>query len=255
MSAPITSYFESFDAARLAIHREGAGHPVVLLHGLFSSAFMNWIKWGHGARLADAGFEAIMLDFRAHGESDAPRDPAAYPPGVLVRDASALVDYLGLEDERYDLVGFSLGARTALHAAAHGVLRPRRLVVCGMGLAGLGEWERRAAHFKRVIDEFDTIKPDSPLYTARTFLKSQGVDRVAARLLLDGMGDFDIAALSNIAAPSAVICGVDDNDNGSGRELSRVLPDAVFKEVPGTHLNSVTNAALGEAITAFLVQR
>ena len=28
-----------------------------------------------------------------------------------------------------------------------------------MGVAGLSDWERRADHFKRVIDEFDTIKP------------------------------------------------------------------------------------------------
>ena len=42
------------------------------------------------ARLADAGFEAIMMDFRVHGDSDAPHDPACYPKGVLVRDAAAL---------------------------------------------------------------------------------------------------------------------------------------------------------------------
>ena len=28
-----------------------------------------------------------MPDWRAHGQSAAPHDPAAYPPNVLVRDA------------------------------------------------------------------------------------------------------------------------------------------------------------------------
>jgi len=247
-----SEHFSSFDGTDLAIHRAGSGRPVVLLHGLFSSAHMNWIKWGHDTRLAEAGFEAIMLDFRVHGESEAPAAPSAYPQGVLVRDAAALVDHCGLEAGEYDLVGFSLGARTALHAAANGMLAPRRLAACGMGLEGLGEWERRAAHFKRVIDEFDTIRPGSPLYVARTFLKSQGVDRAAARLLLDAGGDFDLAKLEAITMPCAIICGDEDDDNGSAADLAAALPEARHIEVPGSHLNSVTKPELGEAITAFL---
>lgn len=244
--------FESFDGTRLAFHRTGEGRPVVLLHGLFSSAHMNWIKWGHHERLAEAGFEAVMLDFRVHGDSDAPHDPSAYPGGVLVRDAEALVNHIGLAPGEYDLVGFSLGARTAIHAVASGALEPRRLAICGMGVAGLAEWERRAAHFKRVIDEFDTIKPGDPAYVARTFLKSQGVDRVAARLLLDAMDDFDLASLANITMPTGVICGDEDDDNGSAEELAAMLPNATYSEVPGSHLNSVTKPDLGEAIVRFL---
>ena len=247
-----TAHFASFDGTRLAIHTEGEGRPVILLHGLFSSAQMNWIKWGHGARLAAAGFRAVMLDFRVHGESESPRLPEAYPPGVLVRDVAALAEHLGLEPGGFDLVGFSLGARNSIHTVAHGILEPRRLAICGMGVAGLAGWERRADHFKRVIDEFDTIKPGDPAYTARTFLKSQGVDRVAARLLLDAMDDFDLDRLADIAMPTAVICGDEDFDNGSAEELAALLPDARYIEVPGTHMNSVTKPELGEAIAAFL---
>ena len=248
----MTDNFTSFDGTRLAIHIEGEGRPVILLHGLFSSAHMNWIKWGHGTRLAAAGFRAIMPDFRVHGESEAPHDPAAYPAGVLVRDVAALAEHLGLEPGGFDLVGFSLGARTAIHAVAHGILEPRRLAICGMGVAGLGEWQRRAAHFKRVIDEFDTIKPGDPAYLARTFLKSQGVDRVAARLLLDAMDDFDLALLANITMPVAVICGDEDQDNGSAEDLAALLPDAHYVEVRGTHMSSVTKPELGVAIADFL---
>ena len=247
-----TEHFASFDGTRLAIHTAGDGRPVLLLHGLFSSAQMNWIKWGHGARLAAAGFKAIMLDFRVHGQSDAPREASAYPPGVLVRDVAALAEHLGLEPGGFDLVGFSLGARTAIHAVGYGILEPRHLAICGLGVAGLSDWERRAAHFKRVIDEFDTIKPGDPAYTARTFLKSQGVDRVAARLLLDAMDDFDLARLAAITMPTAVICGDEDQDNGSAEDLAALLPDARYIEVPGTHLNSVTKPDLGEALARFL---
>lgn len=250
-----TTTFTSFDGTRLALHTEGEsgeGRPVILLHGLFSSAHMNWIKWGHGTRLAAAGFRAIMLDFRAHRDSAAPHDPAAYPKGVLVRDVAALAEHLGLEPGGFDLVGFSLGARTAVHAVGHGILEPRRLAICGMGVAGLAEWQRRAAHFKRVIDEFDTIRPGDPAYVARTFLKSQGVDRVAARLLLGAMDDFDLARLANITMPTGLICGTEDHDNGSAEELAALLPDARYIAVPGSHLNSVTKPEMGEAIVNFL---
>ena len=87
-----TEYFESFDGTRLAVHRHGEGRPFVLLHGLFSSAQMNWIKWDHHEAIAEKGYEVIMLDFRVHGDSDAPQDPDKYPTNVLVRDVAALVD-------------------------------------------------------------------------------------------------------------------------------------------------------------------
>ena len=244
--------FESFDGTRLALHRVGEGRPLVLLHGLFSSAEMNWIKWGHAQLLAERGYEVLMLDFRVHGESEAPVAPEAYPQNVLVRDVAALVEHLGIED--YDLGGFSLGARTSLHAVAHGVLEPARLIVGGMGTAGLGEWAKRSAFFKRVIDEFDTIPRGDPAYFSMQFLKSQGVNRVAARLLLDTMPDLDLAMLANVTMPTLVVCGDEDRDNGSAEDLAALIADATFVEVPGTHMGSVTKPDLGQAIADWLGQ-
>ena len=252
LSGTTNSRFSSFDGTQLAIHRMGEGPPVVLLHGLFSSADMNWIKWGHAARLAEAGFEAIMLDFRVHGVSESPTEPEAYPSSVLVRDAAALIEHLQLEDAEYDLVGFSLGARTSLHAVATGVLEPRKLVVAGMGVAGLSEWQKRSAFFKRVIEEFDTIERGDPAYFSRQFLKSQGVDRVAARQLLDAMEDLDLALLDNITMRTLVVCGENDQDNGSASDLAEILPNAQYQVVPGAHLDSATKAELGTAILDFL---
>ena len=252
MSAPQVSHFASFDGTQLAVHRTGEGRPVILLHGLFSSAHMNWIKWGHAERLAAAGFEAIMLDFRVHGQSAAPHDAASYPKGVLVRDVAALLDHLGLGEGEYDLVGFSLGARTALHACAHHVLVPRRLIACGMGLSGIADWQRRAAFFKRVIDEFDTITRDDPAYLSRQFLKSQGVDRAAARLLLGAFDDLYPALLGGITCPTLVLCGDRDTDNGAAEDLAALIPGAHYETVPGGHLDSATKPELGEAVVRFL---
>lgn len=244
-----TQFVEGFGGARLAVHRLGSGRPVLLLHGLFSSAMVNWIKFGHAAQLAAAGFEAIMPDLRAHGESAAPHDPAAYPGDVLVRDALAVVAALGLTD--YDLGGFSLGARTAVRSVLAG-LTPRRLVLGGMGIEGLGNWARRSAFFIDAIDRYDEIRHGDPAFVARSFMRTQNVDRVAARLLLQSVDDTPPEALAAVTMPALVVCGADDADNGSAPALAQALPDARYVVVPGTHMSSVTEKALGTAMVDFL---
>src|SRR3954449_13165242 len=140
--------FTASDGARLVWHETGEGRPVVLLHGLFSNAETNWIKFGHAALIAAEGFRVIMPDLRAHGRSAAPHDPACYPPDILARDGLELAAHLELTD--YDLGGYSLGARTSVRMAIEGA-RPRRLVVSGMGLRGLLRTGSRSGHFRKVV--------------------------------------------------------------------------------------------------------
>lgn len=243
--------FASFDGVELAYRRLGAGRPVLLLHGLFSTAQVNWVKYGHAQALADAGFEAIMPDLRAHGESAAPHDPASYPPDVLVRDVEALVAHLGLAI--FDLAGFSLGARTAARCVLAG-MAPRRLVLAGMGLEGLAGWGERSAFFLDAIARFDAVKQGDPAFFTVQFMKTMKIDRVAARLLLQSIGDTDAGELSAITIPTLVLCGEEDRDNGSPRALADALPDAQLRLVPGTHMGSVTRPELGEAIVEYLVE-
>jgi len=251
MSDVRTEFLEGHGGTKLAVHRLGAGRPVLLLHGLFSSAGVNWIKFGHAQKLADAGFEAIMPDMRAHGQSEAPHDPAAYPADVLVRDVTALVAQLGLDD--YDLGGFSLGARTSVRGVLAG-LTPRRLILGGMGIEGLGNWAARSAFFIDAIDRYDTIKHGDPAFVARSFMRTQKVDLVAARLLLQSVDDTPPEALAGVTMPTLLVCGADDADNGSAPALAEALPDARYVEVPGTHMSSVTEQALGAAMVAFLTE-
>jgi pimeloyl-ACP methyl ester carboxylesterase len=248
MTATIDTY-PGFDGAPLALHRLGSGRPVILLHGLFSSATVNWVRFGTAAQLAAAGFACLMPDLRAHGASAAPHDPAAYPGDVLARDAAALVAHLGLDD--YDLVGFSLGARTAARAVIGG-LTPRRLVLAGMGLEGLAGWNRRQEFFRDVIDRFGTIRPGDPAYLAQQFLKTSDTDRVAVRLLLGAMADTAPDALAAITMSTLVLCGDQDQDNGSADRLAAALPNARRGTIPGTHMSSVTLPDLGQALVEFL---
>ena len=241
-----------FDGATLAVHETGDAHgrPLLLLHGLFSSAEINWIKYGHAKTLSDAGFRVIMPDLRAHGMSAAPHDPAAYPQGVLMKDIRALIDALGLHD--FDLGGFSLGARTTAGLIAGGV-RPRRAILAGMGLEGLQEWGRRSGFFVEAIDRRDSVKREDPHFMGVMFMKTMKIDPVAARLLLQAGGPIDLDALAAVDLPIAVVCGTEDRDNGSPSELVAMLADARLYEVPGTHMSCITRPELGRAMRDFLI--
>ncbi len=247
-----TERIRSYDTTELALHRMGEGRPVLLLHGLFSNAHTNWIKFGHAQKLVDAGFEAIMPDLRAHGASGAPHDPAAYPDDVLAKDVHALIEALELDD--YDLVGFSLGSRTSARAVISGAT-PRKLVLSGMGLEGLSGWNNRAAFFIDAIDRFDEVKRGDPAFMAVSFMKTMKVDREAARLLLQSVADTEREDLAAITMPAMVLCGDKDQDNGSAPALAEALPDGNYVEIPGTHMSSVTEAALGDALVGFLGEK
>lgn len=252
MSEAETQFVEGFGGTKLAIHTMGdvGGRPLVLVHGLFSSAEVNWIKYGNAALLADAGFRVFMPDLRAHGQSEAPHDPAAYPEDVLVEDLKLTIAALGLTD--YDLAGFSLGARTVVRGVLAG-LTPRKLVLGGMGLSGLAGWARRSAHFIDAIDRFGTIERGDPAFIAQAFMKSMKIDRVAARLLLQSVDDTPSEAIANVTMPTLCVCGAADQDNGSAPDLAEALPDGRYAEIPGNHMSSVTFKDLGRAIAEFLL--
>ena len=102
------------------------------------------------------------------------------------------------------------------------------------------------------LDMFDNVQRGDPHWLSIQFMKSQKVDRVAGGQLLESFEDAFIGWLDAFTMPTLVVCGSEDDDNGSAEELANVLPNAVFREVPGTHMSSVTKPEFGEAIAAFL---
>lgn len=246
---PPTRFFESDDNQRLAYRELGEGFPLLLIHGLFSNGWTNWVRYGHAARLAAAGLRVIMPDLRGHGASAAPHDPAAYPPDVLAADGETLVRALGLSD--YHLAGYSLGARTAVRMMVRGA-RPARAIVAGMGLQGLLDTHGRAGFFQRVLRGIGTHPRGSPEWMAEAFLKTTGGDPLAMLPLLDSFVDTEHAELEALDVPTLVLSGVDDHDNGSARDLAELLPAGTLAEVQGNHMTAVLSPQLGERMAAFL---
>lgn len=249
MTDPNVHRWTASDGVELAWHEVGEGRPAVLLHGLFSSAEMNWIRFGHAKEIARRGFRVVMPDLRAHGQSAKPHDPALYPTGILARDLRELIEKLELDS--FDLGGFSLGARTTVEGIGEG-LRPGKAVLGGMGLEGLQGWARRKRFFLDAIAEFDTAPRGNAHWLAIQFMKTMNVDRLAAANLLNSFADCEEGWLDAFTMPTLVVVGSEDHDNGSGEALAEALPDATFREVPGTHMSSVTKPEFGRSIAEFL---
>ena len=243
--------FNSFDGERIVWREIGTGRPLVLIHGYFSDAHTNWIKYGTAAKLNEAGFRVIMPDLRAHGSSARPHDAGAYPPDALAMDAEALIAHLGLTD--YDLGGYSLGARTTVRVLARGIApRPRRAILSGLGDEGVVDTGRRAAFFRRVLTGFGSFKHGDPEFMSQAFLKTTKGDPAALLGILDTFVDTPAEAVGAFDLPVLVVGGEADDEVGSFEALADMLPQGRFVEIPGNHMSAVTRPELGDAIVSFL---
>ncbi len=249
---PVT-YFTARDGVRLACRSLGEGRPLLLIHGYFSNAFTNWIRYGHARLLAEAGHRVVMPDLRGHGDSDTPQDAAAYPPDALVNDGFDLLAHLGIDPAggAYDLAGYSLGGRTAIRMLAKGA-RPGRAIITGMGLAGILHTGGRGAYFRHVLTNLGTFKRGSSEWMTEAFLKTTKGDPQALLHTLDTFVDTPCEALAAIDLPLLVVAGEDDDDNGSGQALADAVQDGRYQSIPGNHMSAVTRPELGAAIAGFL---
>lgn len=246
-----TETFTTFDGEILTWRETGEGRPVMLIHGYFSDADTNWIKYGTAAKLAEAGFRVILPDLRAHGDSAKPHDPSAYPPDALALDAEALIAHLGLTD--YDLGGYSLGARTTVRVLARGIApAPRRVILSGLGDEGVTDTGRRAGYFRNVLTHFGSFVRGDREFMAQAFLKTTGGDPQALLGILDTFVDTPTEAVAKIEQPVLIVAGEEDDEVGSFEGLAAMLPDARLVSIPGNHMSAVTRAELGDAIVTFL---
>ena len=92
---------------------------VVLLHGLLLSQRMHEPL---ARALAERGNRVITLDLLGHGQSERPLDPQCYSMTFFGEQVIGLLDHLEVDEAV--VLGTSLGANTALEAAA---LAPERL--------------------------------------------------------------------------------------------------------------------------------
>lgn len=102
--------------------RRGAGFPLLLVHGLGSSAD----DWAFQRDEFARHHHLLLPDLRGSGRSGKPHE--SYSIAQFATDLWALVDALGIS--QIDALGFSLGGAVALEMALMRPQRVRRLVLC-----------------------------------------------------------------------------------------------------------------------------
>ncbi len=236
----------------IAYEVHGAGPPLVMLHGATSIGREDFAAQ---IPLLSKAFEIYLPDARGHGMTawDASQ---GFQYDWLVQDFAAFVDGLGLET--FHLLGFSMGAMTALQYAAAHDDRLRTLVVIGITT----QREPRTSVARRLMDPHraDVDDPAWGEILARRHDAGQGVG--AWRRLLPAIAA-DVASqplltprdLHAIEAPAMVVCGDRDPfvpvDHAWG--IQRQLRDGRLFVVPDSgHEVMVRRPGLfNEALTGF----
>ena len=97
-------FFDS-DGVQIRYLDQGAGQPIVLLHGQGNNVDAAWVRTGVVANLAQ-DHRVIAVDLRGHGKSGKPHDPEAYGE-EMGRDVLRLLDHLQIR--RAHILGYSMG--------------------------------------------------------------------------------------------------------------------------------------------------
>jgi pimeloyl-ACP methyl ester carboxylesterase len=234
---------------------EGAGDPIVLVHGFASNRQVNWVQPGWVSTLTRDNRRVIALDNRGHGQSTKLYDPADYHTDMMAADVAALIEHLGLE--RADVMGYSLGARISTVLAARHPERVRALVLGGVGIklvevAGLHQDVARALEAPSIADVTD------PMGKAfRVFAEQTNSDLRALAACLRGSRQAlrreDLAA---VQAPTLVAAGTKDDVAGSPHGLAALFRHGQALDITGRdHMVAVGDRIYKAGVLAFLKER
>jgi pimeloyl-ACP methyl ester carboxylesterase len=241
-----------FDAAgvRLRYVEQGAGEPVVLVHGYGNTADI-WAANGIVRDLA-RNYRVVAFDMRGHGKSDKPHDSARYGREMTL-DIVRLLDHLGIQ--RAHIVGYSLGGHLVSHLLT---LHPERFLSATL-IAGAGrfDWNAERARQAEVVGAererecisrsllFRLAPPNSPrpsedslkVLSTQCFADTTQ-DRFALAAVIRSNAEQAItpAATAAVTVPTLGIVGSDDPEKAELEALVKIRPSVKLVVVDGaTH--------------------
>lgn len=238
--------FLSFDKTKIAFTDEGRGVPIILIHGFISNG-SSWKNTVLKEQLLAAGYRVIVPDLRGNGLSDRPQQAEAYKDNAEIKDLIALADHLRLK--KYIAIGYSRGS-IVLAKLLTQETRITQAVIGGMGFDFTKpDWDRRIAF----ADAFSGRAALTPMTEgAVNYAKSINADLKVLGLFQDYQPVTSPEELRNIQVETLIICGDEDQDNGSPQELQQYLPNSQLVIVQGDHNNTYKQANFSEAVLRFL---
>ena len=239
--AQAEKYYSS-DGVRIRFVEQGAGEPVVLIHGLLGSID----DWRRTTRVLDdlsRDHRVIALDLRGHGQSDKPRDPVAYG-ARLTEDVLRLLDHLKIE--RAHIVGYSFGGAVAGRLVVTNPERFASAILGGSSLRQRGTQQEIDAGERQAAD----FLTDPPMAATlrRTFPTLSDVElRDRSRQILGPSDPQSLAAfvrggvslavteadLERIRVPVLAIVGSNDPSLRGVNDLKTLLPSLTVRVIEG----------------------
>lgn len=243
--------FVDAGGVRLRAFCEGAGTPVVLLHG-FTGACESMADLA--ARLR-ARHRVVRIDLVGHGQSDAPLELAPYTMEACIAQLAAAAAVLA---PTAHWLGYSMGGRAALALAVRHPERVRSLLTVGAS-AGLRTAAERAVRVRDDEALADAIEHGGvekfvdrwmalPLFSGQTRLGADALAQARAQRLrnsahglansLRGMGTGAQPplhrALAQLAAPACFVAGAEDvKFRALAGELAALAPRGDARIVAG----------------------
>lgn len=243
------------DGIDIAFIEEGAGDPVLLIHGFGSTKEINWVGPSWMRTLVEAGYRAIAFDHRGHGASGKVYDPALYDTRLMAEDAKRLLDHLGIS--RADVIGYSMGARVGAQMALHFPQEVRSLVMGGLGyhlVEGVGLPQSIADAMEAPSLEAVT-DPMGRMFRSFADANKQDLKALAACI----RGSRQVLAPEEVARiyqPVLVAVGTRDTVAGDAHKLAALMPDAVALDIPNRdHNPAVGDKVFKQGVLDFLARR
>ncbi len=231
----------------MPLHAEvrGSGPPIVVLHGFTQTGRL----WGpFGEHLAEA-HTLVALDLPGHGGSDSVR---ADLPTTAALVAETVRKTVG--DGPCRLLGYSLGARVALHVATGTDLPVSQAVLIGVtgGIEDPAERDRRREADRDVADDLEAsgdverfldgwlrgplFRRLAPGAAERSERLRNSASGLASSLRLCGTGTQEPLweDLATLRCPVLAVAGSDDTRFAAhALRLARLAPHTVASLVPG----------------------
>lgn len=230
---------------------QGQGTPVILIHGLTSSAVGNWFNTGVGQRLAKTN-RVIALDMRGHGQTG--KSPEG-SKGTMINDVIELMDHLKIQ--KAHIGGYSMGGATTA-----GLLKaaPERFITAslmGIGVKETPEWEGKMPTDPPAPSAAPAApRPAAPAAPAAAAprtdltLNAGGVPRGAPPGAPVANQDVD---LTKIKFPVLALNGGNDRPLSKTSRMWRELQDFTYVVVPErNHMQASGDPRFGEALARFI---
>ncbi len=221
---PDSQFFDS-DGVQIHYTDQGAGEPVVLIHG-FTSSLERLERTGLAPRLATSGYRVVSLDVRGHGRSGKPHDSASYGTKTL-DDVVALLDHLELPQAH--LVGYSMGGGMILAFLREHQDRALSVVIGGFGVLLPSEVAARVdgAASAEALEAFLVDSAGRALFSE--IAARNDIEALAALRRTSG----DMYVTPKTLVPIAAIVGGDDPFLANVERLADLRPATQVTVLPG----------------------